>query len=305
MGKPKHIAILKKGLMFLLLIVLIDLLSGFVFDAMYANSKSGVAYQENQVFNKTKDSILIFGSSRAAFHYRPDLITEQTGLSCYNVGREGMGIYFHYAALLATLERYQPKIIVLDLDFRDVYNRGGSFGEDVFSDLAPFYGKINAEFDSYICRNWYDPLLYQSNLIKYNKKFFNILTANIVKNNDNFKGYIPLKGTWDGKDKVLKGDTFTLSPELINTVHRFIAKAQSHHIEVILVVSPSFKKIKPEFFNIANQIANKHNVKLLNYFDNKDFITNKSLFHDSEHLNEEGAVLFSRQVASQIIPEKR
>jgi hypothetical protein len=302
MDKQKHIAIFKKGLLFLSVIFLIDLVSGFVFDAMYANSKSGVAYQENQVFNKTNDSILIFGSSRAAFHYKPDIITKQTGLSCYNAGREGMGIYFHYAALLATLERYDPKIVVLDLDFRDVYDRGGSFGEDVFSDLAPFYGKVNKEFDSYICRNWYDPVLYRSNLIKYNKKFFNILTASVVSKNDNVKGYIPLKGVWDGKDKVLKEDTFTISPELINTVHRFIAKAQSHNIKVVLVVSPTFKKIKPEFFKIANQIANTHHVKLISYYKNKEFTTNKSLFHDSEHLNDEGAVLFSQEVATQIKP---
>ena len=300
MEKQKHLPFLIKGIFFFFFLVFIDLISGFLFDSLYSISKSGVAYQENQVFYKTKDSILIFGSSRAAFHYQPEIITEQTGLSCYNAGREGMGIYFHYAALLATLERYNPKIIVLDLDFRDVYYRGGSFGKDVFSDLAPFYGKINCEFDDYICRNFYDPILYRSNLIKYNKKFFNILTANVIKNNDNSKGYIPLKGEWNGKEKVLKGDVFKISPELIKSVNGFISKAKSHNIKVVLVISPTFKKINPEFFKIANEIAILHGVKLISYYGDKDFILNKSLFHDSEHLNNKGAILFSQKVASQI-----
>lgn len=302
MKREKKISILKKALLFVIVLVAIDVCSGFIFDALYSNSKSGVAYQENQVFNKTNDSILIFGSSRAAFHYKPDIISEKTGLTCYNAGREGMGIYFHYAALLATLERYSPKVVVLDLDFRDVYDRGGNFGEDVFSDLAPFYGKVNPEFDNYISRNWYDGILYRSNLLKYNKKFFNILTANVVKNKDNFKGYIPLKGEWNGEDKVLKNDTFTIGPELIKTINLFITKAQSKNIKVILVISPTFKKIKPEFFTIANEIAAQNKVKLVDYSNAEEFVSQKTLFHDSEHLNDKGALLFSKEVAKQIKP---
>lgn len=302
MKREKRISILKKALLFVIVLVTIDVCSGFIFDSLYSNSKSGVAYQENQVFNKTNDSILIFGSSRAAFHYKPDIISERTGLTCYNAGREGMGIYFHYAALLATLERYSPKVVVLDLDFRDVYDRGGNFGEDVFSDLAPFYGKVNAEFDNYISRNWYDGIFYRSNLLKYNKKFFNILTANVVKNKDNFKGYIPLKGEWNGEDKVLKNDTFTIGPELIKTINLFITKAQSKNIKVILVISPTFKKIKPEFFTIANEIAAQNKVKLVDYSSAEEFVSQKTLFHDSEHLNDKGALLFSKEVAKQIKP---
>ena len=300
MIKEKHIPILKKAVLFLLVLVLLDVSAGYVFDYLYSNSKSGVAYQEDQVFNKTKDSILIFGSSRAAFHYKPDVITKETGLSCYNAGREGMGIYFHYAALLATLDRYKPKAVILDLDFRDVYDRGGNFGEAVFSDLAPFYGKINNEFDNYICRHWYDNIFYRSNLLKYNKKIFNIITANVMKNSDNFKGYRPLKGEWNGKDKVLKNDTFIIGPDLIKTIELFITKAKSKNIEVVLVISPTFKKIKPDFFDIINNIAVKNKIQLLNYYSDKEFRNNKQLFSDSEHLNVKGAEVFSEKIASQI-----
>ena len=251
MGKERNGEILKKGLLFVLIIALIDVVSGFVFDSLYRSSKSGVAFQENYVFNKTNDSILIFGSSRAAFHYIPDIITNKTGLSCYNAGREGMGIYFHYAALLATLDRYSPKIVVLDLDFRDVFNRGGNFGEDVFSDLAPFYGKISNEFDDYISRNWYDAIFYHSNLIKYNKKIFNIITANVQNNRDNFKGYRPLFGEWDGREKVLKEDTFAVDTTLINTINLFIAKAKSKNSKVVLVIS-SLVGPKPPVINTTS-----------------------------------------------------
>ena len=67
-----------------------------------------------------------------------------------------------------------------------------------------------------------------------------------------------------------------------------------------MVVSPTFKKIKPEFFDIVNKIALQNKVKFLNFYEAKKFKSQKNLFHDSEHLNDEGASLFTKEVISQI-----
>ena len=70
----------------------------------------------------------------------------------------------------------------------------------------------------------------------------------------------------------------------------------------ILVISPTFKKIKPEFFTIVNEIAAQNKVKLVDYSNAEEFVSQKTLFHDSEHLNDKGAFLFSKEVAKQINP---
>ena len=68
------------------------------------------------------------------------------------------------------------------------------------------------------------------------------------------------------------------------------------------MISPTFKKIKPEFFTIANEIAAQNKVKLVDYSNAEEFVSQKTLFHDSEHLNDKGALLFSKEVAKQIKP---
>jgi hypothetical protein len=87
---------------------------------------------------------------------------------------------------------------------------------------------------------------------------------------------------------------------LIKTINLFIAKARSKNIEVILVVSPTFKIITPEFFDIVNMIASQNKVKLLNYYTNDTFVENKQLFYDSEHLNDHGATVFSKLLSKEI-----
>ncbi len=280
--------------------LLLDYSAGHLLDWLYKNSKSGVAYQENYTFNKTNQDILIFGSSRAAFHFKADLIEQNTGFSTYNAGREGVGIYYHYALLLATLNRYTPKTIVLDLDFRDVYDRGGSFSEEVFLDLAPFYQHITPEFDNYITRKWYDAIRYQSGLFRYNKKFFNILTANIIDKSDIHKGYRPLTGVWDGKEKVLKDDNFKVSAKHINTINMFIEKAFSNKIKLIVCVSPTLKKIPSEFFNFVNQLKSNKRLLVLDVSNDTQFTNEKAFFYDTEHLNDTGATAFSNYISTRI-----
>jgi len=291
---------LKSFSIFLLTLILLDLSAGVLLNKLYSTSKSGVAFQENYIFTKTNEDVLIFGSSRASFHYKSDYLSNMLGMSVYNAGREGFGIYFHHALLLATLNRYKPKLVILDLDFRDIFDRGGSFSTNVFYEIAPFYNKYSPDFNDFIARNWYDPILFQSNLFKYNKKFFNIITSNIVNDNDFQNGYRPLKGNWDGKEKKLKDDNFELSNDLILTIESFIGILKENNVDLVVSISPTKKNIDPRFYEFLENLKNKHHVKILDYSRSIDFKDKKELFYDAEHLNENGAKLFTELFSKNI-----
>ena len=284
-----------------LVLLIIDFISGIVLGKLYNSSKSGIVYQENHIINKTHEEVLIFGSSRSAFHYVPDIIGKELNMTVYNCGREGVGIYFHYAVLLATLNRYKPKLLILDLDFRDFYMRGGDFGADGLKELSPFYNEINPEFDSLIVRKWNEPLLYKSNLYKYNGKVFSLITGNLIKNRDNFNGYRPLKGVWNKKIyKKIEKEEFIEDEDLKKNVVAFINKAKENGVKIIISLSPSHKKIPKEFSNYVNEISNKYNVPVLNHFYDEKYLSNETIFHDEEHFNEKGAILFSKNLALEI-----
>ena len=293
-------AFIYKIALFILIVFSIDFFSGIILDYFYQHPKSGIVYQEDYIINKTNQEILIFGSSRAAFHYIPDIISKETLMTTYNVGREGTGVYFNYAVLLATLERYKPKVVILDLDFRDYYSRGGNFGKDVYKELLPYYGKVNPVFDSLVTPEFYDPLLAQSNLYKYNKKFFNVLSGIIEKGKNNSNGYRPLTGEWDMVSRFDGTEEFIVGDLLAHNVEEFIKKAKSNNIKVIIVLSPSHREIPIEFFKYVDKIALTYKVDIINHFKDPFFLNRHDLFHDEEHLNAFGAEVYSKQVAKEI-----
>jgi hypothetical protein len=296
MRKIKNFINYKVIIILLLGFFIMDQIGGFLILKLFDNSKSGITLKEKVIFFETNEDVLFFGSSRAAFHYVPEIFEEKIPLSYYNAGREGTGIFFHYALLIATIERYKPKMIILDVDFRDIYDRGGDFGEDVFGQLRPYYGMVNEEFDQYITRNTYDYVFNQSNLFKFNKKFLNLITANISGNDLTKKGFKPLLGNWKG-DVDSKEDIFKYSQLHVDVLELFIKKAIENKIKLVLVVSPTNKNLPSDFTQKVNKITQKYNVNFLDFNNHSEFI-NKEYFHDLEHLNRKGAEKFSVLLAN-------
>jgi hypothetical protein len=288
-----------KIIILIVIICGIDYLVGFVFSNLYKNAKSGIAYKENYIFNETNQDLLIFGSSRAEYHYIPAIISDETGMTTYNVGREGSGIYFHYAVLLATLERYKPKVVILDLDYRDFYFRSSNFGPDILKEVAPFYGKINSEFDSLLIRKNYDKIFYQSNLYKYNKKVFNIISGNL-RNGKKHNGYTPLDGFLLEIPHESSEEEFIVGDDLLKVTKDFIEKAKKNNIKIILILSPSFKELPLDFYKYANSLPLKFKINVINHFKDTTFLNHPKYFHDADHLNNSGAKLYSKQVAKEI-----
>jgi hypothetical protein len=275
----------------IVLFLVIDIISGVFIFELFKNSKSGIVLKEKMIFFESDSDLLILGSSRAAFQYVPEVFEKNLSMSSYNAGREGTGIFFEYAVLIATLERYTPRAIILDVDFRDVYDRGGDFGADVFTQLSPYYGLVNNEFDQYISRKPYDRFFYQSSLIKYNNKILNIFTANISNNDKTVKGFKPLVGNWDGVIKPMD-EEFNYSEELVNTIERFLRKTKENNIDLTLVISPTHKVIPDDFIAIIDSIASRNGIRLLNYMNHEE-LNKVEYFYDLEHLNYEGALKFS------------
>lgn len=279
---------------------LVDQVGGALILRLFQSAKSGIALKERVIFFETNEDILFLGSSRAAFHYVPEIFEEKLNLSSYNAGREGTGIFFHYAILIATLERYKPKMIILDVDFRDVYDRGGDFGENVFGQLRPYYGLINDEFDRYITRKPYDYLFNQSKLLRFNKKFLNILSANLSSSDKTFMGFKPLTGTWNGINKTSKDENFKFSEEHLNQLEKFIIKAIDNDINLVLVSSPTNKIVPNKFFKIVQEMCSKHKVSYFD-FSHHDETMHREFFYDLEHLNLRGAEKFSELLADSLI----
>jgi hypothetical protein len=283
-----------------LIFILIDKCAGVMLNHIYEKCKTGVSYQEFYIINKTHQKLLIFGNSRASFTYVPEIFSNELGLSTYNTGEEGIGIYYYYAVLLATLERYRPELIILEIDYHDFYEGGGRYGPDVLKHLAPFYGRISAEFDSLLSRNWYDPILFQSNLYKYNSSFFHILTGHLRSIRPNYNGYRPAYENWPREMSMLKQTSFKTDPNKLLCIEKFIQTAQKNNIQIVLTVSPYYLKMPDDLFEPLAKVASKYKVILYNHASDQRLLISNNFFKDETHLNDNGARLYSLIVAKEI-----
>lgn len=285
----------------LFLVVLIDFFSGVIFEKAYQNSPSGICFQENYIMSKTNQDLLIFGSSRAAYHYIPKILKDTLGFSVYNCGREGSGIYYHYGVLLSTLKRYHPKIILLDIDYRDFYQHEGIFGLDILEEHNPFYHKISKDFDSLlVLKGFKEEIKLQSKLYRYNSKAFKMITSHFGGGRGNVNGFRSKNGIWKEQITPLKTDKLIVDKNKIETIRKFIIKSKENNIKLIFTISPYYAKTAKNFYKPLQDLAEENNIVFISHLQDTTFTRNPKLFNDILHLNLKGATIFTTKVASEL-----
>ena len=298
--KQRNIKYIYKILAIILIVVFIDIVSGYVLKKAYQTCKSGICYQENYIMSKTNQDLLVFGSSRAAYHYIPSILQDSTSLSVYNCGREGSGIYYHYGVLLSTLKRYTPKVIFINIDYRDIYEAEGIFGLDILEEHAPFYREISTEFDSLlVLSGTKEKIKLQSSLYRYNPKAFKIITGHFSKGSDNIEGFRSKKGEWKNKIQPLKTKELIIDQNKIITIEKFIKKAKENNIDLVFTVSPYYMITPKGLYEPLKKIAKENNIMIFNHLQDSIFIQDRTLFNDELHLNLKGATLYSSIIAGE------
>ena len=295
--------IIKLSLFFLLVFIL-DFSIGNTLRYFYFKQESGLQYQATYAIEKTKEDLLIFGSSRARNHYIPTIFEERLGLSSYNVGQYGSPILYHLAVLKSVLKRYRPKIIILDLNLQEFKKLHDSY--DVLSSLLPYY-KTHPEIRSIILmRGEYEKIKLLSNIYPFNSALLTIAVGNTEMNkrrHDDIKGFIALRDRW--KFAVKDYDfpqKYELDSNKIVAYKTFIKDCKKEKIKLIVVCSPYLSKnrFKDSSIEIGKALAKKEYIIFLDY-SNYIPLINPNLYYDIPHLNEDGAKKFSVIIASEIL----
>jgi hypothetical protein len=299
--KCPYAIFLFKFIVFFIIIAFFDFFIGKTLRYYYFKQRSGLEYRTTYSIEKTTAEILVFGSSKANHHYRPDIFEKELKLSFYNVGRDGNFIFYHYAVLQGILKRYSPKVIILDFTRSEFLKEQSNY--DRIAALLPYY-KTHPEMRKIIeLKDPYEKLKLLSSIYPFNSLFLTIAVGNAEFNkkrmSDN-KGYVPLMNEWDKPIAVESpNDNVKIDTTTINIYKSFIQNCQSSNINLYIVCSPYFIKFikKDASLEIARQIAKSYNVPFLDYSCAPMFITDSRLFDDPSHLNDKGAKIFSSILA--------
>lgn len=282
--------------LFSAIMALVDWSLGSWLEVLSENSKGGENYRINYIYNHSNEDILIFGSSRALYHYNAQIIEDSTALSCYNCGMEGGGIISAYGMYSVITKRYYPRYIIYDaFDLYDLLKYEDN--ERYLSFLKPFYScdGVAEIFDS-VDRK--ERLKMLSHLYRYNSTFMQIFLESVHPlQRDGNKGYRPIPpGPLMLRHVVKRTDGCGYDPLKLYYLNRLIQESRGH-TKLIFFVSPSYGRQNGRSYALLRKICRENNIPYVDYSGSGRFCGKDRLFADDLHLNRIGADDYSRMVA--------
>jgi len=290
-----------------LILVFIDRVAGRITKHYYYKQVAGANYRTTYAMDSTTADILVFGSSRANHHYVPEVFEDSLKMSFYNTGRDGNFLLFNYAVFQSVLKRYNPKIIILDINPENLYYNKDDY--DRLSSLLPYYND-HPEIQSIVkMRGPYEKYKLLSAIYPFNSSLLTIVIGNLeynkIRKGDN-KGYVPSYNQM--KDTIV---TTVPKPNSILDTTALAALAsiantcKANHIRLLLIHSPWYVHAdKIESSKILNQLASKYGAEFLDFSNDSLFMKNPSWFKDKNHLNNTGATKFSAILAGILAIDK-
>ncbi len=285
-----------KSAIFLTLCGLLDFGLGKIFGYLTVHATGGYTKRDNFISDEVDANILIFGSSRAAHHYVPSILSDSLDMSCYNCGLDGNGIIYGYGKLKTITARYYPKIVILDI--QPTFDLFTNDNCKYLAPLRPYYqypGVDSLFWDINPSERW----KMMSNSYRFNSKFLSILMDNLSDraiSSDN--GYMPLYDTMTyepSKSTAKKNET---DPVKIRYFEQFICEVKRHSA-LFVFISPEYGS-NADWPDIVEDICAKYSIPYYNYLSDKRFANNKTYFADSSHLNDNGARAYTEIVAADI-----
>lgn len=279
------------------LFVVVDQLTGQLI--LFLNSIAGDKFKREEfIRHEMKSDVVLLGSSRCAHHYVPSIFKDSLGMSAYNCGQRGNGIIYEYGRLQTIYDRYTPKLIVIDFipgDFELGDNRK-------FLEFLKFdYGKNNSVDSLFYRIDKFSSIKMKIQSYKYNSVLCDMLLNVVLSDRGRFNedGYSPMYGDFPGN-----GDSSfrTVRQEItLDSIKLYcikeIASKRRENSDIVFVISPFYSQINSEFKSILGEVAKEYDIPLLDYSYVPGISCNPIMFKDMAHLNDDGAVRFSRMVA--------
>lgn len=298
--KNKYKRSIENGIIFIMLIFIFDKVLGSTLRYFYFKSEYGAIYHLNYSLDSTEADIIILGSSRAHEHYVPDIIEDSLGLTCFNTGMDGNYLLNTYAVFKSIINRYTPRIILMDINLGELFI--GSGGYDELSSLLPLYKNKKEVRNVILLKGKFERLKLISEIYPFNSTFLAIVEGNIrTEDIAKLKGYLPLFGSLNDtsfkhKQEVNKG----MDINKIKALDAIADECETRGIRLIFVQSPRYEGVNQETsISVLKELAVNHNAEFWNFINNTMFLK-PEYFKDGAHMNDFGAQEFTKTIASRI-----
>jgi hypothetical protein len=292
---------------FLLAVTLIisDVFGGILLTKILDSSPDGRYFKTIYTLDKSKEEIIVFGSSRAEANYVPAVFDQILEKKTWNAGRGGQGLPFWYSLFLGMKGRHIPEIAIINVenDFLREGDNTESFERAGF--LRPFY-KTHPPLQKIINQiSSAEPYLIKSDFYAFNSSYYYLIRPYFFKGVDGKiedKGWKPLTGKMKINNleiKSINDPHHKIDMEMEKMFLDFVGELTKKGCKVFVCISPDFGRKVIETSTI-NYLRSINEIKLIDYSAVEEFIVNPDLYKDKDHLNFNGAKKYSEAIANEI-----
>ena len=278
---------------------------GAVLQHYFFAKKNGFDYRTNYVMNTAKPDVLIFGSSRASYHYNTKVLQDSLKISVYNAGRDLSYIQYHYALLQGVLKRYSPKLIVLDTRPNEFQKFENGENYDRLNVLLPYYDTHPEIREVVELRSPYEKVKLLSKIYPYNSlilsELVELLPIARYKKDDSENGYIVKNGNFNSPRGPYTVDD-EVDPVAALYYKKFVQVCKAKNIKLVIAYSPMYQNIdtlRNRNLLFAKQVCKENNLPLIDYLYDPQFNT-PQYFYDKLHLNGAGSTLYSQRIVRRL-----
>ena len=288
---------------FTLVLVLIDVLTGAVFSRLTRLARGGETARNEYICNGTHEDILVLGSSRAIHHYNPAIISDMTGLTCYNCGQDGNGAILNYGRYHLIAQRYRPQVVICDV-MPEYDLLQGEDNRKFLGWLRPYYDRegIAAIFER-IDRT--EKVKMMSQMYRYNSRFIQIVSDCLHPvPDDGNNGYKPIDGSLDRMKVDSAGEAIVYRQATDSVKLYYLGKLMDEAAasRLIMVVSPCWNGMDTTVLQPLKLLCHQRGIPLLDFSNDPKYVHADGFFIDAVHLNAVGADEFSRDIAVKLKP---
>ncbi|MBC8112925.1 MAG: hypothetical protein H7062_00970 [Candidatus Saccharimonas sp.] len=297
---------------FLLGALLIDRGLGWLFQSASTQVVHGETMKHVNVAPAyMRDGIVVFGSSRAAHHVDPQVLSDQTGLTAYNAGSNGQSISFHRALQELLLQQPErPRLFVLQLDALDI-NRPLPAVRSLV--LAPFMDR-STEARKLVLQSDPRAWIKQLSLTWRFNSLIHQFSGGMRSTPEDGNQFHPLSGVMDERrvaEATRRISQQSIQPRPVEEttasleMHRdFIRRARENNIDVVLLVGPRLLRRSDwegDAVLLLQQMAAEEHVPLLQFDEDKyPVFRDPAVYCDKDHLNGRGATLLTGLLSDHI-----
>lgn len=287
---------------FCCILLIIDFAWGIIFSKITDKVQDGRYYKAKYALEKTSEEILIFGSSLGETNYISKIFEDSLGMTCYNVSRGNQLLPFFNCIKEATLRRYTPRYVILDIHPSLVaaepdYAIAGEI-------LKPFY-RSHQEIQPILNKQSKTAFIVNlSNLYCYNSSYFYLLRPLLKKGLDGKeedKGWKPRYGITDKTSDILMQSQVEINMNAIKAFFSFTDSLMKAGTQLIFCASPFYNRMgETPSTLIIKEYAKQHNIPYFDYSNTIELVTNHAYFRDPNHLNDKGAMAFTNLIVKDI-----